>query len=116
VTLGFGGGGVIAKPFGALEITPEGTRLIAFANYWRIGAAIAAGSCWVRCSVGVTVQQGEGERNERRTPPQSPARGAILIQALGAASMAPHGRDGRRPRICTLAGAVVRSPRAAYRP
>jgi uncharacterized spore protein YtfJ len=40
---GGGGGGVVAKPCGALEITPEGTRFIAFADHWRIGGAIAAG-------------------------------------------------------------------------
>src|SRR5215831_17802340 len=37
------GGGVAAKPSGALEITPQGTRFITFPNYGRIAAAMAAG-------------------------------------------------------------------------
>ena len=39
---GGGGGYVAAKPCGALEITPGGTRFIHFSN-WSIGAALVAG-------------------------------------------------------------------------
>jgi hypothetical protein len=38
-----GGGGVVANPSGALEITPEGTRFIPFADHWRIGGAMGGG-------------------------------------------------------------------------
>jgi uncharacterized spore protein YtfJ len=38
---GGGGGGVMAAPAGALEITPEGTRFVAF-DTWRRAAVAAA--------------------------------------------------------------------------
>jgi uncharacterized spore protein YtfJ len=37
------GGHMSARPSGALEITPEGTRFIAFGDQRRIGAALAVG-------------------------------------------------------------------------
>lgn len=40
---GGGGGRVSARPYGALEVTPEGTRFIAFADRPRMGAALALG-------------------------------------------------------------------------
>jgi uncharacterized spore protein YtfJ len=40
---GGGGGWVAAQPRGALEITPEGTRFIAFGDQRRMGAALALG-------------------------------------------------------------------------
>ena len=40
---GGGGGGMIAKPTGVLEITPEGTRFIAFEDTRRLIAALATG-------------------------------------------------------------------------
>jgi uncharacterized spore protein YtfJ len=40
---GGGGGRVSARPCGALEVTPEGTRFIAFDDRPRIGAALALG-------------------------------------------------------------------------
>jgi uncharacterized spore protein YtfJ len=44
-SLGGGGGGgrVFASPCGALEITPEGTRFIAFGDQRKLGAALALG-------------------------------------------------------------------------
>ena len=40
---GGGGGRVFARPCGALEVTPEGTRFIDFADRPRMGAALALG-------------------------------------------------------------------------
>jgi uncharacterized spore protein YtfJ len=42
---GGGGGGarVSARPYGALEVTPEGTRFLAFEDRRTIGAALAIG-------------------------------------------------------------------------
>ena len=41
---GGGGGGVIARPFGALEISPEGTRFIPFGpDRKKLGAALLLG-------------------------------------------------------------------------
>jgi uncharacterized spore protein YtfJ len=40
---GGGGGRVSARPCGALEVTPEGTRFIAFPDNRSIGAALAIG-------------------------------------------------------------------------
>lgn len=40
---GGGGGRVSARPCGALEVTPEGTRFLAFDDRSRIGAALALG-------------------------------------------------------------------------
>ncbi len=40
---GGGGGGIIATPKGVLEISPAGTRFIAFADRKRIGIAVAGG-------------------------------------------------------------------------
>jgi uncharacterized spore protein YtfJ len=40
---GGGGGKVSARPCGALEVTPEGTRFIAFTDRPRMGAALALG-------------------------------------------------------------------------
>ena len=40
---GGGGGGVMATPKGVLEISPAGTRFIAFADRKRLSLAIAAG-------------------------------------------------------------------------
>jgi uncharacterized spore protein YtfJ len=40
---GGGGGRVSARPCGALEVTPEGTRFIDFADRPRMGAALALG-------------------------------------------------------------------------
>ena len=40
---GGGGGKVYARPCGALEVTPEGTRFIDFADRPRMGAALALG-------------------------------------------------------------------------
>ena len=40
---GGGGGGVVAKPSGALEITPQGTRFIPFITPKAVGLAFAAG-------------------------------------------------------------------------
>jgi uncharacterized spore protein YtfJ len=40
---GGGGGRVSAQPCGALEITPEGTRFIAFEDRRTLGAALALG-------------------------------------------------------------------------
>ncbi len=40
---GGGGGRVSAKPCGALEITPEGTRFIVFEDRRRIGIALGVG-------------------------------------------------------------------------
>jgi uncharacterized spore protein YtfJ len=40
---GGGGGGVIAKPYGALEITPEGTRFLEFHPNRTLMLAVAAG-------------------------------------------------------------------------
>jgi uncharacterized spore protein YtfJ len=38
-----GGGRITARPAGAIEITPEGTRCIAFESPARLGAALALG-------------------------------------------------------------------------
>jgi uncharacterized spore protein YtfJ len=40
---GGGGGGIIASPKGVLEISPAGTRFIAFADRKRLSVALAAG-------------------------------------------------------------------------
>jgi uncharacterized spore protein YtfJ len=40
---GGGGGRVSAQPYGALEVTPEGTRFIAFENRRMLAAALAIG-------------------------------------------------------------------------
>jgi uncharacterized spore protein YtfJ len=40
---GGGGGRAIARPCGALEVAPEGTRFIEFGNRRKLGAAVAAG-------------------------------------------------------------------------
>jgi len=40
---GGGGGRVSARPCGALEITPEGVRFVAFEDRGKIGAALALG-------------------------------------------------------------------------
>jgi uncharacterized spore protein YtfJ len=40
---GGGGGGVMASPAGAIEITPEGTRFVAFDTWRRAAAAAAVG-------------------------------------------------------------------------
>jgi hypothetical protein len=40
---GGGGGCVSARPYGALEVTPEGTRFIAFGDGPKIGIALALG-------------------------------------------------------------------------
>jgi uncharacterized spore protein YtfJ len=40
---GGGGGGVMAGPAGALEITPEGTRFVAFDTWRRAAIAAAVG-------------------------------------------------------------------------
>jgi uncharacterized spore protein YtfJ len=40
---GGGGGGVIASPKGVLEITPAGTRFIAFADRKRLSVAVIGG-------------------------------------------------------------------------
>jgi uncharacterized spore protein YtfJ len=40
---GGGGGGIMATPKGVLEITPTGTRFIAFADRKRLAIAIAGG-------------------------------------------------------------------------
>ena len=40
---GGGGGKVTARPCGALEVTPEGTRFIPFEDKRRMGAAVALG-------------------------------------------------------------------------
>ena len=40
---GGGGGKVFARPCGALEVTPEGTRFIDFVDRPRMGAALALG-------------------------------------------------------------------------
>jgi uncharacterized spore protein YtfJ len=40
---GGGGGGVVARPCGALEITPQGTRYIAFHDHRTTGIALALG-------------------------------------------------------------------------
>lgn len=40
---GGGGGRASAQPCGALEITPEGTRFVAFGDQKRMGAALALG-------------------------------------------------------------------------
>ena len=40
---GGGGGRVFARPSGALEVTPEGTRFIDFVDRPRMGAALALG-------------------------------------------------------------------------
>jgi uncharacterized spore protein YtfJ len=40
---GGGGGGMIAKPTGVLEITPEGTRFIAFEDTRKVITAVATG-------------------------------------------------------------------------
>jgi uncharacterized spore protein YtfJ len=40
---GGGGGRVSASPCGALEITPEGSRFIAFGEERKVGAALALG-------------------------------------------------------------------------
>jgi uncharacterized spore protein YtfJ len=40
---GGGGGRVSAQPYGALEVTPEGTRFIAFENRRTLAAALALG-------------------------------------------------------------------------
>jgi uncharacterized spore protein YtfJ len=40
---GGGGGGMIAKPTGVLEITPEGTRFLAFEDNRKLIAALATG-------------------------------------------------------------------------
>ena len=40
---GGGGGGVMMAPAGALEITPEGTRFIAFDDRRKLAVAMAAG-------------------------------------------------------------------------
>jgi uncharacterized spore protein YtfJ len=40
---GGGGGGMIAKPTGAVEVTPEGTRVIAFEDKRKLFAALATG-------------------------------------------------------------------------
>jgi uncharacterized spore protein YtfJ len=40
---GGGGGGMIAKPTGVLEITPEGTRFVAFEDKRKLIAALATG-------------------------------------------------------------------------
>jgi hypothetical protein len=38
-----GGGRITARPTGAIEITPEGTRCIGFESPARLGAAVAIG-------------------------------------------------------------------------
>ncbi len=40
---GGGGGAIIATPKGVLEISPAGTRFIAFADRKRLGIAVAGG-------------------------------------------------------------------------
>ena len=40
---GGGGGRVSASPFGALEVTPEGTRFLVFEDRRRLGAAMLIG-------------------------------------------------------------------------
>jgi hypothetical protein len=40
---GGGGGKVFARPSGALEVTPQGTRFIDFVDRPRMGAALALG-------------------------------------------------------------------------
>ncbi len=40
---GGGGGRAVAQPVGALEVTPEGTRFIAFQDQRKLGAALALG-------------------------------------------------------------------------
>ena len=40
---GGGGGRVSARPFGAIEVTPEGTRFLAFEDRRAMGAALALG-------------------------------------------------------------------------
>jgi uncharacterized spore protein YtfJ len=40
---GGGGGRVSARPFGAIEITPEGTRFLVFEDRRTVGAALALG-------------------------------------------------------------------------
>jgi uncharacterized spore protein YtfJ len=40
---GGGGGGALAQPYGALEITPEGVRFIAFEDRKRMAAALGLG-------------------------------------------------------------------------
>ena len=40
---GGGGGGMIAKPTGAVEVTPEGTRVIAFEDKRKLFTALATG-------------------------------------------------------------------------
>ncbi|MGB8771130.1 MAG: spore germination protein GerW family protein [Candidatus Korobacteraceae bacterium] len=40
---GGGGGGIIASPKGVLEVSPAGTRFIAFADRKRLSVAVAAG-------------------------------------------------------------------------
>jgi len=52
-----GGGGVVARPCGALEITPEGTRFLTFPDYRMIAAAAAIGFLW-----GVIVSGGTKRR------------------------------------------------------
>lgn len=52
---GGGGGGLVARPCGALEITPERTRFIPFPNYAMIALAVAAGYLlgrWLRPNSG----------------------------------------------------------------
>jgi uncharacterized spore protein YtfJ len=40
---GGGGGGIVATPVGALEISPDGTRFIAFGDKKRLAVALLAG-------------------------------------------------------------------------
>ena len=40
---GGGGGGMIAEPTGVLEVTPEGTRVIAFEDKRKLFVALATG-------------------------------------------------------------------------
>ena len=50
-----GGGGVSARPSGALEITPEGTRFLNFDNHRTAGIALALGFVLGAAVVALTV-------------------------------------------------------------
>jgi uncharacterized spore protein YtfJ len=54
---GGGGGSVSARPSGALEITPKGTRFIAFDDRWATGIVLALGFALGAIVVGLSGQR-----------------------------------------------------------
>jgi uncharacterized spore protein YtfJ len=51
---GGGGGRMTARPYGAIEITPEGTRFIPADDHLRLGAALALGFLFGAALVALT--------------------------------------------------------------